>query len=436
MSRRARRWLVAGSAVIGFLILIPIFQFNIFGTAEKSFFDDWQRDSQALVLGNIARDATDAPSSAYGLWVEEPDQEGVYATLESGAESTQSSADYAIYDRQLGLQGRLFAAIYSVPACSSLTCVQTVSSGLTAATLIIFMLLLWRISRFSFALVTLVTVASSPWMVAAARNLYWVPWTWFLPAIAASLLVLSHRWFTRAASIILMIAFFALRFATGYEFASSITLMAACVPLIAYLLGHRGSFGRSIIGAATACVAAVAAFAGVLFVDAKFRAGGDLSAGFTAILSDVSRRTYGPQVDGFDPNVNASLAANPIVVIGKYLFTWKTDFLRIGPDVFTQLRFGAPSLAILIVLAAAVLIARMVRRDGYWIRDLIVLIVTASVPVSWFVLGKAHSFVHININFVLWYLLFASALVWVVGSFIRELIPYGRYRSEPERYGD
>ena len=46
-------------------------------------------------------------------------------------------------------------------------------------------------------------------------------------------------------------------------------------------------------------------------------------------------------------------------------------------------------------------------------RDVILLVFFFIVPTSWFVLAKGHSYIHTQLNYVLWYFGFVQALFYV-----------------------
>ena len=223
-----------------------------------------------------------------------------------------------------------------------------------------------------------------------------------------------------------MFVAFCLRFASGYEYLTSMVLLAVTVTLLPVAFHLKEGWARGTLHGIKQSLmvfgAAMAGFLAVILVHASIRGEGSIVAGIASIwTNDVLRRTYGtPTVDqllagGTEAD---SLLVSPLTVVQQYIFGWKTDLASFGAGAPFTITLGPNALWLLICIAGVVVLFRFYAKDQLWARDLFLLVSTFAIPVSWFVLAKGHSYVHTHINFVLWYLLFAGALLFVIYDFL------------------
>ena len=417
--RPSRRWvLIVAVLLLGTIGLLPLFKWNLFHTADTGFFDQFDLFSESLVLAKIESTEPQAVAATIpqaGLMIAGPNAGVVYEAFNGLANGGAPGAtSYMSYVSNLGLQGFLFSGAYRV-GCTSIGCLETLASGLTALALLGFALLLGTITSRSFAGTFFVVAVVSPWIVAVARNLYWMPSTWFLPAIAAICYVRSTSRRQRVISLVALFACYALRFGMGFEFITTITLLAAAMPLIAFAF-HRNP-RTTVLGAVrqSAIVIGVGVTAFVVVVIAlAFDVGsGNPTAGFEYVWADATKRTYGGNSD--EPLTALSLQTPLSAVLAKYTIGWATDVVAFGKGTSAELALAPQTMWLLILLAVGVVLVRLWSRDVAGRRDLLLLGVALVLPLSWFLMAKSHSAMHTGINFVLWYMLGIGTLMWLVG---------------------
>jgi uncharacterized membrane protein YqaE (UPF0057 family) len=119
---------------------------------------------------------------------------------------------------------------------------------------------------------------------------------------------------------------------------------------------------------------------------------------------DIARRTYG-DASRFTGEAAESLRASPLDVFRIYLFDW--------PE---RRRMVIPGKLFLVMLAVALagLAWMFASRRPERFRNFWLLSVYTFVPFSWFLFAKGHSYTQSHINFVLLYIGFLPALVYVV----------------------
>lgn len=414
---RDRRVLASGALMLLALGLVPVFQANLTRPSDDYFFSTWDQHSQALVLGKIEQDTAGKGSTPFGLVATSPDSQQAYTDLDAIRSGDAPSATaYTPYVSSIGLQGHLFETLHAM-GCSSLTCLNTAESGLFAVGFVLFAAALGLAVSRSLAGVFVVTGLLSPWVVSAAHNLYWVGWTWMLPAAAAGIVCLARRRRSFVIGLVLVGLAVAIKSATGYEYLTTVVALAAGMPLLARAFGRILTWRKALVLASWIAGAALAGFLAAVLVHALMLGGGDPIAGAGWILNNAERRTWATGTDA-DPLVTASHNASVAQVLGRYLFGWSTAILALGIGAGGY-AIAAQGFWVMILIPSAIAGVLLVRGDPRGARYATVLIVSAVPPLSWLVLAKSHAFAETNMTYVLWYLPFVAALVWVVVDAVR-----------------
>ena len=397
-------------ALLLVIIATTCFQKNFLQFANQDAFLGFQKDSEALVLGAIVADdfGLDKKGSHLGFIA----KEGVFKypgnVLDSYTVFTDDAKNakptFAPYISQYGLQGRIFSKVHRFFGLNKLSQLQSINSILLAIIVISLFILYRRIYDNLFAVIFLITLISSPWIVSFARNLYWMPFLWFLPALFAAMLYLKKGAGFRSLLLLGIVAAVFIKSLAGYEYLSSITLFACSVFVVApfFREGER-DLSSNLRMAFFVFIACVIGFTCALLIHANMR-GDSILAGLKNIYhQDIQRRTYGDS-SVFGPVFRASLDSSPIDVVSAYIIQWQTDcFFWLPGNLFKFfLAFGVGG----VIYKFSI---KHVTRQ----RDSILLAIFFIVPASWFVLAKAHSYIHTHMNYVLWYLGFIQALLYV-----------------------
>jgi len=250
----------------------------------------------------------------------------------------------------------------------------------------------------AFAIIFIISVMFSPWVVSFARNLYWIEFSWFLPALFAWGLFFTRSLITKSVLYIGIFLSCWFKCLSGYEYFSSI-LMFAIAPNVFYLLmaESKKEFFSNIRQSFFICLVGTGGFIAALLMHAYLRSGGNISDGLSTIWHhDVLRRTYGGNIKDFPPVYADSFNASTYTVLKKYVLHWTTDVISL--PIIKWFSFK-----ILLVLSALAIIFSY-RRNRKESRYNLSLIIAFCLPaISWYVLGKSHSFIHTHMNYVLWY---------------------------------
>lgn len=310
------------------------------------------------------------------------------------------------YTSQFGMQGQFFSFIYNEMGINNIDLLKLLSIFLLSSTLSFLCLLVKKEYNLIFGTIFYLVFILSPWMAAFAGNLYWVPFTWFLPALFSLLLLKNIKQYYFYLPLIFLSVF--IKSLCGYEYLSTILIFTISFWIIEFVLNTRKQRKKIFLFANIIGFLCFLGFFLALLLHANLR-NNDTISGLKSIWSqDVLRRTYTTNSAFFDTVYKDSLSATPSEVVIKY-FLWNTPIIYgISGKLFSIIFF----------LSLSILIFNLFKNKKNIKRDWILFIVTFLCPLSWFVLAKAHSYIHTHINFVLWYFGFIQVMFYIIIKFI------------------
>ena len=266
---------------------------------------------------------------------------------------------------------------------------------------------------FGFALAFMLSMLLSPWVTCFGRNLFWVTFTWMLPAVFALMFLMAQHMMMKVVALSMAFAAFLLKMLCGYDYLTTITLFAAA-PAVVVLFDSTGRVARmsAVRSFMLICSVSVAAFLVALVIHARMKADSVLGGLKVIFLQDALRRTHGNPAD-FTGDSQRSLSQSLGEVLWRYAAGWRTDLI-----------LGIPGNAFLVLIgiAGGVLIARYVIRGERRMRELGMCVAFLAPALSWHVLAKGHSANHYHMNYVLWYLGGVAAVLYTCGSGLWALI--------------
>jgi len=386
------------------LLVAAIFQKNLFNFSDQKFFDGFQRDSESLVVGSIVAEKFGIDKHGFNLGIIKNDKDVDLGYGLLGKQSLDERLVFTSYKSQYGIQGVVFSKIAKFFGFTKVSQLQSINSIFFAIVVVSLFFLYKRIYDNRFAMIFLIVMISSPWIISFASNLYWSPFLWFLPALFSAIMYLTKGVLFR--SILLFGIGFAvfIKSLAGYEYLSTITLFTGSVFVVAPYFKHSN---REVPGNLKmfflVFVVCVIGFICALLVHANMR-GDSIISGLKNILEeDVKRRTYGdPSL--FDPVYKASLESSSIDVLKAYIINWKTSLITWLPGSLFKY---------LVVIAIVGIYLKFSTKHISRHRDAFLFLFFFITPVSWFILAKGHSYIHTHMNYVLWYFGFIQALIYV-----------------------
>lgn len=363
---------------------------NVFNPKNTTY-STFQADSEALVLNAVNAKKAGIDTGPYGLGYYESD-----------------SNSYKSYMSQFGLQGKLFQLLYKVPGQHIICCI------LTAFVLALLILMISKKYDKILSCVFFMTFLLSPWIVNYAKNLYWVEFTWFLPMLIGLALSFDYDNIKKKclcyACIFISIL---VKCLCGYEYITVIMLAEIAFPLIdLFMCLFERDKKKALLIFKTIFIMGVVSLLGftvAILIHANIRGEGNIIAGIRSIYEkDVLRRTFGGNFEDFvsidtSELFKASFEASVLKVFIKYqLFS-------------TEIISGVPGeLFILLELIPILIFIHQHRINKLQKKDVISYIVFGITCVSWFILGKSHSYIHTPLNFVLWYFGFVQICFYVI----------------------
>ena len=406
--------------VIGILILLMtmVFDTNILTPRNEPLsgyaFGSFQNDSEFLVFSRIAIDKfdLDVDTGGFGL-VGVISAENILDILQMNTDELhQANIGVRPYNAQFGLQGHVFSFMYN-----------NLNMSLRAMKLVLCLLLATVLTLLSYfiakkfdnnllGIIFYITFLLSPWIVAFARNLYWVTFTWFLPGLFG--LLLSMNYDKKKIYYPLIFTSILIKSLSGYEYISTIMLFTIAFMIVDFFMitikEEKIKIAKTIFEVGIVCVSA---FFLAILLHAHLRGNGSILNGIIDIFNeDVLRRTLGGNLDDFPEVFHASLNASVFDVLEKY-FTFPTPVIR---------GIEGRNFRLMVFSSFVILIVNFFKGNNDKNRDITMFIVFLLASISWFVLGKSHSYIHTHMNYVLWYFGFIQICIYIILKFIIDQI--------------
>lgn len=331
--------------------------------------------------------------------------------LDAGHQPMEKSMIGA-YRSQYGLQGKVFRHMARhMEEEETLANLHLICALAAAAVFVLIVALLSVKYDYLFAGCFYLTFLLSPWIVNFARNLYWVEFTWFIPMAVGLICALkadarTWRIGCYAASYIAITG----RCLCGYEYISVIMMGLVSFLVIDLLCAAaKKDRERSRLLFRTAAFIGIAALAGFLTaicIHATLRGDGNIAEGIRSIIeNDVLRRTSGADLNVFDSGLWPSINASVWEVYSRYF--------HFSTEVVTGI---AGNLFPLLCITPLVIFVYEYRKGQIDVQAVWMYLCFFAASVSWFCLGKSHSYVHTHMNYVLWYFGFVQVCFYMIAS--------------------
>lgn len=315
------------------------------------------------------------------------------------------------YVSQVGLQGMVFSSFpKDFSMAEMMACYRWLLAFAYAMVITPICYQIYKRYDMLFAAVFYVVTMLSPWLIGYSTNLYWVSFTWFLPMLAGLICANNiHSRKVRIISYVLVMLGVALKCACGYEYITTIMLSAIVFLLAEFTMAIIEKRDKQeifhlfktifIMG-----IFALLGFAIVLVIHAYLRGEGEILSGLKTIFyNDVLRRTIGGDASSFQDVYSDSLNASFILVICRYLLFDTPVIWGVSGKLFIPL----------IMVSFLGLVWGVMRKHIN--KEILALYIWFGIAsVSWFILGKSHSYVHTFMNFVLWYFGFVQIIFYCI----------------------
>jgi len=422
---------------------------NTWRVADQNWFATHQKDTEAHVMGRMVKSRQDGILSAGGLngWgtAKSTDAEWIPST-ELGPQYTAylyelSFEKFSTYNSQPAGQGMIFSLLDRLIPLSSesklrLFYVLTALLSAIALTAIIG----WFYEEFGgwVAIFVLCSAVLSQWLTVFGKNLWWSLWAFYLPMIVV-MYFLKHyrdtldRQLIRF-GIVIFIAVSIKCFINGYEYITT-TLLMMMVPFVYYVILDEWSRQQCVKWTLAAGLGSgVAIFLSFIMLCFQIGAAKDgFMDGVAHIIWSFGKRTYANAED-FPPVYAASLNAGTLSVVITYMngiFFDLNNYLSTSNDFVSNflLKIRYYYLIILFIVMSVLLFLRsnkeiLAERRPHYTALIWTTWFSILAPLSWFVIFKAHSYIHTHMSFLLWQMPFtffgfavfgAAVIAWTKG---------------------
>ena len=450
LARKMSIWVMSiGLLFFGFL-------FNLWHVAEQEWFETHQRDTESLIVGRMVKSRQDGIFSTGGLtgagitsidqWITSDQIDAQYLAYLNKL----SFDEYAPYMSQTGGQGILFSLLDRLIPLSpqiKLWSFYVLTALLSAIALT--SIIGWFYEAFGGWVAIFVTGSAvlSQWLTVFGKNLWWSLWAFYLPMIVVMYFLKRNRVPANRQFIgfgfLVFISVFIKCFINGFEYITT-TLVMMMVPFVYYVILDKWSRHQCLKGTFAAGLGSGAAifFSLIMLCFQIGAAKSGFMDGVEHVIWSFGKRTYGETQD-YPAVYAASLEAGTIGVVITYINGIFFDLNNYLPDTnsfvsnfLLKVRYGY-----LIVLFMVMSVLLFLRSDEKMMADrrqhYIALIWTTwfsiLAPLSWYVIFKAHSYIHTHMSFLLWQMPFTFFGFAVFGCAVIALVKGNGQKSSMER---
>ncbi|KPJ92280.1 MAG: hypothetical protein AMJ55_10005 [Gammaproteobacteria bacterium SG8_15] len=423
--------------LVSLLAMFLSFNFNIFQAVNSDKFDNYQYNSESLVIGRLVKSRKDGVFSSEGRM-------GRYMGFEGDHHLNQTKlfvgdltgGDYEEYDSQVGIQGILLSQLDVVlekigfKPIARLAIYHGIVSLLFALVLSTIIVILYFDIGVEASYFLLLTIVYSKWQVYIGNNLYWMMFAMFLPMVVVMIAYKMEEmgFNVKTLWVSLLVMFFVfLKGAMGYEFISTV-LVSMLVPLVYFSVKNswtmRKLLSRCVVIGLFGLLGFAVAF--LLHIYQLTLATDSAEQALSVIQGRITANTY------YEHELQANLPSFELEKVYIFFEVIKEYFLRGGGSY----RLKIPYLVWVLVF---LYITIKVYRDKYELSELkksnptvnaLIIATWFSIlaPLSWFILAMNHSHIHTNINIVLWHLPFMIFGFALLGYILRSRIQRLRVR--------
>ncbi len=427
--------------VVSTLILFFGFYTNLWRVAEQNWFDNHQKDTESHIMGRMVKSHQDGIFSAGGLngWgtAKKPDADWIPPTERTPQYTAYlhnlTFENFATYNSQPGGQGMIFSLLDRLIPFSQHSKLNFfyILTALLSAIAITF-IINWFYEEFGLltAIFVLGSALLSQWLTVFGKNLWWSLWAFYLPMIVVLYFlkryrVPDNRQYIRF-GILIFIAVSIKCFINGYEYITT-TLIMMVTPCIYYAVLDKWSkneYMRFIFAAGIGT--GVAVLLSMLMLCFQIGAVKDgFIDGVEHVIWSFGKRTYASPED-YPPVYAASLKAGTIGVVITYMkgvFFDLNNYLSVTNAFVSKHLFKVRYfyLVVLFMAMSALLFFRSNRKMGTERSQQDIALIWTTwfsilAPLSWFVIFKAHSYIHTHMSFLLWQMPFTFFGFAVFGS--------------------
>lgn len=412
-----------------FLIVIftLIFKTNFFGLL--SLYNGampYQYDSEDLAIGAISAEFYDIQNGWTGLGrvqYKNTNKSFVSEEIYLNKNFNNENLEYYGYPSQVGLQGKIYALISKFGYNAYLVEFYRWVNSFLLSLVIVGILYLIRIKyNILMSIIWGSVFIFSPHVLNFSHNLYWVEFTWFIPillGLTAATDNVNFKYKNLVIPILIFLSIF-IKSLCGYEYLSSImismTMWLITDIIVNIYKRNRDELKKKLKLFFIISLCGLCGFVSALSLHSYYRGNGNILTGVYDIYQkDILRRTIAGNEDNFTTTnslILKSIKVPTTKVIVKYFkpYSDKQNFLiKIVGKSFWPL-----SVIALIIMIYRICYKKFDQEEN--IKTLSLFLISLASTLSWVILAKSHSFIHTNMNSVLWFLGYCQMMMYIIVS--------------------
>lgn len=408
------------------LILMPGLLNNTWGTVGKKWFIDWRIAKDAPFVGRLVQSRQTGLFSYSGLlgWGDasfyENDWEMVTHQYEIFTTSkTFVTGDFKTYNSVIDFQGVIasaFSQFVNISPKNMLLVFQFVTALLTAITLSFLALWIYGELGFFATLFAIGFMVLSEWITLFGGSVYWSLWAIYLPLVMIAYFLKKEQNSNISHQRLMLVVYVAMLMKclfNGFEYITTVLVMVF-IPLAYYALKNQWQLKKIVNSCLNVFVAELLSIftaLSILLLQNTFVLGG-VGKAYDYIIYSLEKRSIGnPASFTNDPGLVESLQASIPIVIKQYILgravKLNLEFVSIYFPKFGLKELEISYLTIFIFFLGVTVLFIFLQKgnsqDGVNIRAFIISTwLSALAPISWFVIFKAHSYLHLHLNFIIW----------------------------------
>lgn len=430
-------------------VLFFTFQFNTFNTVNDKWFQTYDLGSEALVIGRLVNSRENGLLSSGGRL-------GVYQELSGERNELQSllylkkikGGVYKAYTSSIGFQGFFFSLVDNlldkfkiIDLDKRVDFFHAITSLLLAFSLSFIILLLSFEIGFIPVLLVLGTIIFSQWLVLGAKNLYWMTGLLFIPML---LVWATHKYeeiynkFYIKLTLLLVIVSLFVKLSAGYEYVSTI-LLSTLVPIIYFTIKNEWPIKKFLKRFVLIGIAGLFGFFITFFTQiilTSLATNTTITKELSHKIDHAKSRMYAEKNLFIQPRWNEASQSSYSEVLDMY---WKSEAINFNKlynwKFFTKVTYG-DFILIFLIFSALALISKDYSTNIELNRRKLIALIAATwfsvlVTISWYILAKVHSYVHVFLNNILWhipFMIFGFSLVcFIVYLLLKDLYKFNKY---------
>jgi len=438
--------------ILSVVLLTAGFYHNLWKAAPPDQFLHFQHDSESLIIGRLVKARSDGLFSdgAFSGRGDFPDgthwEEAAHHQYQTFLDDGKFVSFYS-YKSQAAVQAWAYAVLDSALKVSSLQKLDIfrfLTAFMTAMVLSCF--LVWFSQEFGLmtACAVLLCMMYSMWITLFARNLWWATGAFYIPVLSMAFLLRQYDIQPHYSHLNAMgIAFFSLLIKclfNGYEFITT-TLIMMISPFIYYAVKNQWTlavFLHRVGVTGLACVAAILCYL-TLLLHQLSKVEGSYANGLRYIYDRVAHRTYYFDTSG---GIRSGHDTSLTSVLHDYADSLLMSFEWVMQDSvpFAAL-LSLRAWQLIGILAVVTLTANTIfNRQGIdqeTQRQCFGLLTAAwfslLAPLSWLVIFKSHSAIHLHMNHIIWHMPFALFSFAAIGFMFASIIPSLWHREHHQK---